>query len=90
MNTKTWFVELPLHGIVQVEVEADSEEEAIEAALSLELDYTKLLTGTEPNGADLEELSTHRYLVQGNIAHVNCIEASAEPADGEYDDEDDA
>lgn len=68
---KTYYVDLPVSGRVAVEVEADSEEEAIDKALnSYSID-------------NLEEWSAERHLVQGNIFYGVLAEARAQLADGD-------
>lgn len=59
-------VTLPVHGVVYMTVEADSEAEAIELALSTYTDD------------DLEEWSAVESFGRGNVTYVSPYEASAE------------
>lgn len=63
----TFGVTIPITGIAYVEVEADSEEEALEKAF--EGDVTS---------DHLQEWETHRQIVEGNVFHGHTNEASAE------------
>lgn len=59
-------VELPLAGYVYLEVEADSKEEAIEAALQVQW-----------TDEDIIELDTYETLCEGNVMRVSNSSASA-------------
>lgn len=63
-------VVLPVTGQVYCEVEAASEEEAIE--LAMDFPFTN---------KDIEDWETHKQTNRGNIAYGNCTEASAEEID---------
>lgn len=64
---KKYNVRIPVTGVVDVEVDAENEEEAIEAALQKEI-----------SNKDLTEWETCREVVQGNVfcGHTNSIEAT--------------
>lgn len=63
----TYSVTLPIAGYAIVEVEADSEEAAIDAAL-----------GSDVTMRDIEEWSVLKAIVTGNILHTSPNDASAE------------
>lgn len=63
----TYGVTLPITGTIYVEVEAASEEEAIEKALEAEV-----------TSNDIESWSTHKIVVRGNVFHGEQNEASAQ------------
>lgn len=63
----TYGVSLPITGSVYVEVEANSEEEAIEKALE-----------SEVTSDDIEGWETHQQIVQGNVFYGQLNEAHAE------------
>lgn len=56
MKMKTWFVSLPVTGTATIEVQAETEEGAIDAALSAELTVEHL-----------REWEAIRQIVRGNI-----------------------
>lgn len=60
-------VTLPVAGYAIVEVEADSEEEAIDCAVN-------------NWGGDYEELDAYTHLVDGNVCNTYYSEANAEEA----------
>ncbi len=62
-----WLVTLPFTGTVSVEVEADSEEAAIEAALNDE----------EVTTDDIDQWETCRIITEGNVTHAMQNEAEA-------------
>lgn len=63
--SKVYDVTLPIAGIAFLQVEADSEDEAIDVALGkLEL-------------KDIEEWDGHRYLVRGSVCYVSVTQAEA-------------
>ncbi len=64
---KTYGVTLPITGTVYVEVEAESEDDAIEKALESEVDSD-----------DIESWETHRKIVQGNVFYGGQNEADAQ------------
>ena len=65
---KKWSVSVPFTGYVTVDVEADSEEEAIGVALGSEdLDITKA-----------EGVEFHEHVVRGNVCYAVMRDASAE------------
>lgn len=64
---KKWEVSLPISGYVCVEVEAEDEESAIEAAF--EAHITKDM---------IEEWETHRQIVRGNVCSAVLNEADAQ------------
>lgn len=69
---KHWTVYLPITGVIPIyDVVADTEEDAIDAALELERDYA-------PD--ELEQLtwSVHRQIVRGNVFNGEQNEAMAE------------
>jgi hypothetical protein len=63
-------VQVPITGYVIVEVEADSEDAAIDVAL---------YRGAEL--ADIDEWTTHRQVVYGNVCAALCNKANAELID---------
>lgn len=67
-----YLVQLPVSGVASIEVEADSEQAAIKAALNGE--------GTDPV---LENWETHERVVEGNVYHGELDEATAELAEDE-------
>jgi len=64
---KRWSVQVPITGFVVIEVEADDEESAIDAALE-----------ASPITDDIQEWEMHRYTNRGNVAYGSCTEANAE------------
>jgi hypothetical protein len=74
---KTWGVSLPITGVAYVEVRADSEEEAIEAAMG----------GEYLDNESIQTWEAHRYVNRGNVVHGDLGEAEAQPI--EDDDEED-
>lgn len=69
---KKYGVTLPVTGLIYVEVEADDEKSAIEAALGADG-----LTNSM-----IEEWEAHREVNRGNVWHGPIGEASAEEIDG--------
>lgn len=69
---KTWNVSLPFTGYVVVEVEAENEREAIEAALNGEVTTD-----------DIEQWEVVKEIVQGNVFFGMRNRAEAEPVDDE-------
>lgn len=63
----TFSVCLPITGIIWVEVEADDEESAIEAAFHSD----------SLNNENIEEWEAHRRICTGNILHAQLNEAYA-------------
>lgn len=63
-------VQLPIAGVVTVEVEADSDQEAIQAALS---------SGWTTD--DIDECDAYEYLVKGNIVYAPIWQARAAKLD---------
>lgn len=71
--TKQYDVSLPMTGVMYIQVEADSEEEAIEKALaSDELTLDKI-----------ESWCAHEQICQGSILYAELNDAEAELAFGE-------
>lgn len=64
---KKWSVAIPVTGVIYEEVEADSEEEAIDEAMSGSY-KTK----------DIEEWEIHRHVVRGNVFYGHTSHATAE------------
>lgn len=64
---KKWHVALPISGVIYIEIEAEDEESAIDAALEQSF-----------NTKDIAEWETHRDLVRGNVCYANTTRASAE------------
>lgn len=64
---KKWEVSLPISGYVCVEVEAEDEESAIEAAFMSDI-TTK----------DIEEWETHHQIARGNVCSAVLNEAYAQ------------
>lgn len=75
---KKYMVTIPVAGHLNFEVKANSEEEAIEKALS-----------TEWSLEDIIELDAYEKLIEGNVCHVYEYEASAEEIEDDDIDEDD-
>jgi hypothetical protein len=69
---KKYYVEVPVAGYMGIEVEAESEEEAIENALSLDW-----------NDEDIMELDKYEKLMEGNVCHVWHSRATASLIDEE-------
>ena len=63
---KSYLVRLPVSGVLEIEVEAQNEDEAI--AKALESDATN---------DHITEWNTHRQIVQGNVFHGILNEAEA-------------
>lgn len=63
----TYNVRIPITGVVDVEVEAENEDEAIEAAMQKEVSTD-----------DITEWETCRQIVQGNVfnGHTNEVDVS--------------
>jgi hypothetical protein len=77
---KSWQVTLPVAGYVIVEVEAETEAEAISKALdTAEFDMTDSETTT------CHEFEAHEKLFEGNVSYVWTTKASAELLDMEDD-----
>lgn len=74
MKKKTWGVVLPIVGSLYREVEASSEEEAIEKAM-----------GAEWVEDQVDTLETVRVIGEGNVCHAPVNEASAEEVTGDDD-----
>lgn len=70
-------VALPLIGTVYVEVEAESEEAAIEAALAREDYWPKMQLPDLPD-VHFDEVDVARYVTRGNVCYHPTHEASAE------------
>lgn len=66
-------VTLPLTGSITVEVEADNESDAIEAALG----------SPSIRAENIDEWSVHRYAVRGNVYYGECSRAEATLLDDE-------
>ena len=73
---KEYYVQLPIAGVVSVTVEADTEEEAIQAALSTGWTLEELDKGK--GKMQLEELDLYEHALQGNVCYLPIWEASAE------------
>jgi hypothetical protein len=69
---KKYQVTIPISGVIYVDVEAESEEEALEKGLEMEL-----------KTQDIAEWETHSQIVQGNVFHGHTNTASAEETDFE-------
>lgn len=67
-SSKEYWVEIPITGYVIVEVEAESEQEAIEKAFA-DPDITT---------DDIEEWNTHEHITQGNVCYALKHSVSAE------------
>lgn len=76
---KTYLVRRPFAGVVNVEVEAESEEEARQKATDA---FQKLtIDWKSDEGVDVEEWNVYDRLFQGNISYVNCYEEDIEELD---------
>ena len=70
-----WTVELPLAGsIIISDVDAETEKEAIEAALTL-ADFK--IIADDPNRVEFGECDTFRRLAEGNVLYAPCHRAHA-------------
>ncbi len=67
---KTWTVQIPITGYIELEVEAESAKAAIEIAMSKEL-----------TAADLVTWETHTEVVKGNVFYGVLNKANAEEFD---------
>lgn len=72
---KTWMVEIPITGIVCIEVKADTRKEAIEKGFDSEFE-TK----------DIEEWETHHHITQGNVFYGLQNDVDAYEVEGDDDD----
>lgn len=74
---KRYMVEIPIAGIVSVEVDADSEESAIDRALQIPFSVEIDSRGA---GLELDEIDVYREICTGNVLHVplNRAEISSE------------
>ena len=72
-------VTLPIAGTVHMEIEADSEEEAIEKAIDTEWGIGDISSPEAP--IELVELDLYDKLVEGNCVNVTTHEAEAEEID---------
>jgi len=70
----SYHVFLPFTGSFFIEVEADSEEAAKDAAFERDI----LL---EAEGAEIHEWDTHKHIVQGNVFYGVQSEIEVEPAE---------
>jgi hypothetical protein len=68
---KTYSVAVPISGVIYVEVQAESEDEAIEKALESDQLTTE----------NIDRWETHRYIVRGNVCSAVQWEAEAELMD---------
>lgn len=66
-KTKLWSVAIPISGVMHVDIEADSAEEAISKALAGDYDLD-----------DVDEWEPHRHLIRGNVFYGALAEADAE------------
>jgi hypothetical protein len=71
--SKTYYVKIPFAGYVGLEVEADDEESAIEAALD-----KAAMTCEGRDGTEVQEWEFLEYVVQGNVCAAPLWEAEAE------------
>lgn len=62
----TYYVTLPISGLVSVDIEADSQQDAIDKALA----------GLLPREPDQWE--AHEYLVRGDVVYASPTQATAE------------
>lgn len=72
---KNFIVTIPFTGVISVEIEAETQEEAESKALNecdLKLDWSSEL------GYDLDEWETHKKIVQGNICYANQSEINSQ------------
>lgn len=67
---KKYGVYVPIAGYIYKEVEAESEEEAVDLVFE---------EGYEEN--DIQEMEMHEQLVQGNVCYANMTRAYAEEVD---------
>ena len=71
MSKKRWAVTLPITGTIYVEVEAETEKEAINAALVSDYD------------SDEMQWEVHRHVVRGNVFYGMQCDAEAEEIEGD-------
>ena len=71
---KKFNVEIPLSGSIWYQVEASSEEEAIDKAF--EVDWS--IRFESENECDLVELNLLRHVVEGNVSYATLNDAYAE------------
>lgn len=64
---KTYAVRLPITGVIDINIEAESEDDAIEKALDSDI-----------TSDDISEWETCRQIVQGNVFHGHTNEAEAQ------------
>jgi hypothetical protein len=70
----SYFVRMPLMGVLTVTVEADSEAEAKEKALRADW----ALTMTSADGVEIDECDVYRATGEGNVTYAPLNEISAE------------
>lgn len=71
---KNYYVRVPLAGVIGFSVEAESEKEAIEKAMSTDIAVD--LTGE--NGAEIEEWDLYNKIVEGNVVYAPLWRVEAE------------
>ena len=71
---KDYYVQLPLAGILAFSIQAESEEDAIEKALSTDWNVSVIADGS----IELEELDTYEKTVKGNVNYTPLWYATAE------------
>ena len=67
---KTWSVQVPITGYILNDVQAETKEAAIKAAMEAEYGV-----------GDIEEWDTHRVIARGNICYATVNEVNAELID---------
>lgn len=81
---KVFFVEVPFAGTLSTYVVAESEEDAIQKALDDDVRFESIkMSGLW----ELDEWDVYEHLFEGNISHVDRIDAVAEESD-EFDPKD--
>jgi hypothetical protein len=69
-----YLVTIPIAGSISTEVDAENKRDAEDKAWEKleEVDWDKMLTGSDDEAFDLDELETHRTLCEGNIFSGPC------------------
>ena len=75
---KTYDVSVPITGYYVVSVDAESEEEAIEKAMALEVRMNGGISSPENETLELVEWSNHEVVTKGNVFYgmLNIAEAT--------------
>lgn len=82
---KTYYVKIPFAGYVGLEVQAEDEDAAIDAALD-----AAALTCEGRDGTEVQEWEFLGQIVQGNVCYAPLFYAEAECQDGDDEEGEDA